>query len=156
MAAAVLHRVLAIFVGLGDLLAAHPILGTIYLVLFTALGRLAMWFVWRGESRRAFWCAVATILVDFLFSWGDDTFSHIYRIRALAEQVSHGAFNQFLVNPITGETLPVFVYYNVLPYVIPTVLNLVGAVVRLAAGSVRPVATGDSVRARPAVPRQNN
>ena len=126
MAAALLHRVLAIFVGLGELLAAHPILGSIYLAMFTTLGLLAMWFVWRGEPRRAFWCAVGTILVDFVFSWGDDTFTHIYRIAALAEQVRHGALSQFLVNPTTGEALPVFVYYNVLPYVIPTVLNLVG------------------------------
>jgi hypothetical protein len=49
-----LHRVLAIFVGLGDLLAANPILGTIYLVTLAALGQLTMWFVWRGEPRRAF------------------------------------------------------------------------------------------------------
>jgi len=123
---ALLHRVLAIFVGLGELLAAHPILGTIYLATFATLGLLAMWFVWCGQPRRAFWCAVATILVDFVFSWGDDTFTHIYRISALAEQVRHGALSQFLVNPTTGETLPVFVYYNVLPYVIPTVLNLAG------------------------------
>lgn len=126
MAAALLHRVLAIFVGLGELLVAHPILGPIYLVTFGSLGLLTMWFVWRGEPRRAFWCAIATVLVDFLFSWGDDTFTHIYRITALAEQVRHGALSQFLVNPTTGETLPVFVYYNALPYVIPTVLNLAG------------------------------
>ena len=124
--ASLLHRGLAIFVGLGDLVAAHPILGTTYLVTFATLGLLAMWFVWRGQPQRAFWCAVATILVDFVFSWGDDTFTHIYRITALAEQVRHGALSQFLVNPATGETLPVFVYYNVLPYVIPTVLNLAG------------------------------
>jgi hypothetical protein len=108
------------------LLVAHPILGPISLVTFGSLGLLAMWFVWRGELRLAFWCALATILVDFLFSWGDDTFTHIYRITALAEQVRHGALSQFLVNPTTGETLPVFVYDNALPYVIPTVLNFAG------------------------------
>jgi uncharacterized membrane protein len=123
MAAALLRRVLAIFVGLGDLLAAHPILGTIYLMTFGALGALTIWFLWRSETKRAFWCATAAILVEFLFSWGDDTFTHIYRIAALADQVRHGVLSQFLVNPTTGETLPVFVYYNVLPYVIPTVLN---------------------------------
>ena len=126
MAAALLHRVLAIFVGLRDLVAAHPVLGTIYLVAFSVLAALALWQLWRGEPRRAFWCAVGAILVDFLFAWGDDTFTHIYRITAIAGQLRHGELSQFLVNPTTGETLPVFVYYNVLPYVIPTALNLLG------------------------------
>ena len=126
MAAALLHKVLAIFVGLGELLAAHPLAGAIYLTGLTALGASTIWLLWRGEMKRAFWCATAAILVDFLFSWGDDTFSHVYRIAALADQVRRGSFNLFLVNPTTGETLPVFVYYNVLPYVIPTVLNLAG------------------------------
>jgi hypothetical protein len=126
MAAALLHRVLAILVGLGELLAAYPLVGTIYLAGFTALGALTMWLLWRGEMKRAFWCATAVILVHFLFSWGDDTFTHVYRITALADQLRHGSINQFLVNPTTGETLPVFVYYNVLPYVIPTILNLAG------------------------------
>jgi hypothetical protein len=66
--ASLLHRVLAIFVGLGDLLAAHPILGTIYLVTFATLGLLAMWFVWRGQPQRAFWCAVAT-MAALLIAW---------------------------------------------------------------------------------------
>jgi hypothetical protein len=126
MAAALLHKVLAIFVGLGELLAAHPLIGAIYLTGLTALGVATIWLLWRGEMKRAFWCATAAILVDFLFSWGDDTFSHVYRIAALADQVRHGSPSLFLVNPTTGETLPVFVYYNVLPYVIPTLLNLAG------------------------------
>jgi hypothetical protein len=126
MAAALLHKVLAIFVGLGELLAAHPLIGAIYLTGLTALGASSIWLLWRGEMKRAFWCATAAILVDFLFSWGDDTFSHVYRIAALADQVRHGSPNLFLVNPTTGETLPVFVYYSVLPYVLPTVLNLAG------------------------------
>ncbi len=103
-----------------------PILGTIYLATFGALGALTIWFLWRGETKHAFWCATVAILVEFLFSWGDDTFTHIYRITALADQVRHGVLSQFLVNPTTGQTLPVFVYYNVLPYVIPAVLNLAG------------------------------
>ena len=52
--ASLLHRGLAIFVGLGDLVAAHPILGTIYLVTFVTLGLLAMWFVWRGGAHREY------------------------------------------------------------------------------------------------------
>jgi hypothetical protein len=121
-----LHKLLAIFVGLGDLLAAHPLVGAIYLADFTTLGALTIWLLWRGDTKRAFWCATAAILVNFLFSWGDDTSSHVYRIAALADQLRHGSIDLFLVNPTTSETLPVFVYYSVLPYVIPTLLNLVG------------------------------
>ena len=117
---------LAIFIGLRDLVAAHPVLGTFYLVAFSVLAELAVWQLWCGKPRRAFWCAVGAILVDFLFAWGDDTFTHIYRITAIADQLRHGVLSQFLVNPTTGGTLPVFVYYNVLPYVIPTALNLLG------------------------------
>jgi hypothetical protein len=121
-----LSKLLAIFVGLGELLAAHPLVAAIYLTAFTALGAVTVWLLWRGETKRAFWCATAAILVHFLFSWGDDTFSHVYRIAALADQLRHGSIDLFLVNPTNGEALPVFVYYSVLPYVIPTVLNLAG------------------------------
>jgi hypothetical protein len=68
--------------------------------------------VWRGHARRAFWCLIGTILVDFLFSWGDDTFTHVYRIAALADQIRTGSISALLTNPTTGETLPTFVYYR--------------------------------------------
>jgi hypothetical protein len=117
--------VLAIFVGLGELLVAHPILGPVYLAAFATLGVLAMWFVWRGQPRRAFWCAFATILVDFLFSRGDDTFTHIYRITALAEQVRDGCSASSWSTRRPARRCRSS-SYNVLPYVIPTVLNLAG------------------------------
>lgn len=104
----------------------YPVLFWLYIIPFVVLAALSIWLVWRGQSRRAFWCLIATILVDFLFSWGDDTFTHVYRIAALADQVRSGAISAMLTNPNNGETLPTFVYYSEIPYLLPTLLNLLG------------------------------
>jgi hypothetical protein len=122
----VVRKLQTIYEGHYQTALQHPVLFTTYIVPFVALALLSLWLVWRGDSRRAFWCLIGTILVDFLFSWGDDTFTHVYRIAALADQVRTGAISALLTNPNTGETLPTFVYYSAVPYLAPTLLNLLG------------------------------
>lgn len=123
---AVVRKFQGIYEGHYQTALQHPALYTSYIVPLAALALLSLWLVWRGDSRRAFWCLIGTILVDFLFAWGDDTFTHVYRIAALADQVRTGPISALLTNPNTGETLPTFVYYSAVPYFVPTLLNLLG------------------------------
>jgi hypothetical protein len=122
----VVHKLQAIYEGHHQVATQHPVLFTAYIVPLVTLALLSLWLVWRGDSQRAFWCLIGTILVDFLFSWGDDTFTHVYRTAALADQVRSGSISSLLTNPTSGETLPTFVYYSVVPYYLPTLLNLLG------------------------------
>lgn len=126
MWALVVRKLQTIYEGHCQTALEHPVLFTLYIVPFVGLAALSVWLVWRGQTRRAFWCLIGTILVDFLFSWGDDTFTHVYRIAALADQIRTGAISALLTNPNNGETLPTFVYYSEIPYLLPTLLNLLG------------------------------
>jgi hypothetical protein len=90
------------------------------------LPALALLFVGRGLGAAAFWCAIAVILANLTFFYGEDIAHHVYRTLALADQARHGRFDPLLTNPLTAETLPVFVYYSVLPYLPTVLLNLAG------------------------------
>lgn len=112
--------------GLRTLGSEHPVEGALYfLPLILLLGFLAL-ALWRGQGRTAYWLGVAVVVLNIVFSWGDDTYTHIYRIVALSEQFRHGEPGMLLTNPTTGQVLPVFVFYSVLPYIAPTLLDLVG------------------------------
>jgi hypothetical protein len=104
----------------------HPALFSIYLAMLLALVAVALVLIWRRQARGAFWCAVAAVLVAFFFSWGDDSFTHTYRIAALADQVRNGPLSAFLVSPSTGEGVPTFVYYSHVSYVLPVLFALLG------------------------------
>lgn len=105
---------------------AHPVLLPIYVVLFGGFVVATLTFVAREQAMRAMWCLTGAIVVDFVFSWGDDTYTHVYRIAALADQVESGALSTFLINPDTGEGIPTFVYYSIVPYLLPALLDLIG------------------------------
>jgi len=122
----VVRKLQAIYQGHYQAALEHPVLYALYIVPFVALAVLAAWLLWRGEAKRAFWCLIGAIVVGFLFSWGHDTHTHIYRIAALADQIRSGTISAFLTNPNNGETLPTFVYYSTIPYLVPTLLNLLG------------------------------
>ena len=104
----------------------HPVLFSIYLALLLAFVAAAIVLIWRRQARGAFWCAVIAILGGFFFSWGDDSFTHVYRIAALADQVRTGPLSAFLVSPSTGEAVPTFVYYSHVSYVLPVLFALLG------------------------------
>ena len=70
---------------------AHPLPFSIYLGLLAGFVLAGVVLIWRDQARGAFWCAVAAILAAFFFSWGDDSFTHVYRTAALAEQIRSGA-----------------------------------------------------------------
>lgn len=104
----------------------HPVLFSINLAVLLAFVAAALVLIWRRQARGAFWCAVAAILGAFFFSWGDDSFTHTYRIAALADQVRNGPMSAFLVSPSTGEAVPTFVYYSHVSYVPPVLFALLG------------------------------
>ena len=110
----------------GQSLHDHPAIAGLYfalvLVSLAMLGR----GLWRGDARRAYWWSVAFVLVNTVFSWGDDGFTHVYRIVALAQEYRAGQPGMLLTNPTTGQVLPVFVFYGVLPYLPGAALNLLG------------------------------
>jgi hypothetical protein len=104
----------------------HPVLFSIYLAVLLAFVAAAVVLIWRQQARDAFWCAVAAILGAYFFSWGDDSFTHIYRIAALADQVRNGPLSAFLLSPSTGEAVPTFVYYSHVSYLLPVLFALLG------------------------------
>lgn len=122
----VVRKLETIYQGHHQAAVDHPVFYVMYIVPLAALVVLSAWLVWRGRAKQAFWCLIGAVLVDFLFSWGDDTYTHIYRIAALADQIRNGPISAFLTNPNNGETIPTFVYYSTIPYLAPTLLNLLG------------------------------
>jgi hypothetical protein len=104
----------------------HPVFFSIYLAVLLGFVAAAVALIWRRQAHGAFWCAVAAIVGAYFFSWGDDSFTHTYRIAALADQVRNGPVSAFLLSPSTGEGVPTFVYYSHVSYLLPVLLALVG------------------------------
>lgn len=104
----------------------HPVLFAIYLALLLAAVASALVLIWRRRPQQALWCVAAAIAVDLLFYTGDDTSTHAYRIAALADQLRGGTFGPLLIDPTSGDAVPTFVYYSVLPYIVPVLLDLAG------------------------------
>jgi hypothetical protein len=98
----------------------------VYLAVLLVLGGLAGWEIVRGKGGRAFGWVVALLLASLTFRFGDDTSHHVYRIAVLAEQLRHGAPSLLVTNPVTGEVLPIFVYYSFVPYLPAVALDLAG------------------------------
>ena len=118
-----LHAILARYASAA---ADQPVLLGIFAVLLLAGTLAVIVAVLRGRSRHAYWWGVALVVADFLFSWGDDTYTHVFRIAAIADQLRQGAPSLMLVDPGSGEGLPTFVYYSVVPYLLPVLLDLAG------------------------------
>lgn len=106
--------------------AALPLELSLYCLPIAALLVLFVLLVRSGQVARAFWCVIVILVVDFLFSSGEDTSHHVYRIMALTAQLRHGGIDLLLTNPATGEVFPVFVYYSFVPYILPVVLHVAG------------------------------
>ena len=97
-----------------------------YLAVLLVLGGLAGWEIVRGRGDRAFGWVIVLLLASLTFRFGDDTGHHVYRIAVLAEQVRHGTPSLLVTNPVTGEVLPIFVYYSFVPYLPAVALDLAG------------------------------
>src|SRR5258707_10703255 len=118
-----LHSIVARYASVA---ADQPVLLGIFAALL-GVGTLAVIVaVLRGRARQAYWWGVALVVADFLFSWGDDTYTHVFRIAAIADQIRQGAPSLMLVDPGSGEGLPTFVYYSIVPYLLPVLLDLAG------------------------------
>lgn len=118
-----LHAVLARYMSAA---ADQPVLLGIFAALLVSGTLAVVVAIVRGRSRQAYWCGVALVVGDFLFAWGDDTYTHVFRIAAIADQLREGAPSLMLIDPASGEGLPTFVYYSIVPYLLPVLLDLVG------------------------------
>src|SRR5690242_10777885 len=112
--------------GIAQTAHAHPVLFPSYISLFLVFVVATLAFIGREQGARALWFLTGAIVIDFVFSWGDDTYTHVYRIAALADQVESGMLSTFLLNPDTGEGVPTFVYYSLIPYLLPALLDVLG------------------------------
>ncbi len=106
--------------------AQHPLLATLLILCILPPSIWCVASLWRGRNVQALWATIAIILVLVVFSWGDDTYTHVYRIVAVAEQIRSLEGSLLLTNSQTGVVVPTFVYYSPLPYILPVVLNLIG------------------------------
>ena len=110
----------------GEIAALHPLLCA---VLALSVLPFAVWSVAaivRRQGPQALWSVVGVLVVLLLFSWGDDIYTHVYRVVAISDQIRAGELSLLLTNSATGVVLPTFVYYSALPYVLPVALNLIG------------------------------
>lgn len=106
--------------------AVRPVELVLYCVPIAALLVVFLLFALRRQFARAFWCVIAILAVDYLFSSGEDTSHHVYRIIGLGAQLRDGGIDLLLTNPATAEVFPVFVYYSLVPYVLPVFLHFAG------------------------------
>jgi hypothetical protein len=110
----------------------QPSLLAAFAILLLAGVLAAIVAILRGRAREAYWWTVGVIVADFALSWGDDTYTHVFRIAAIADQLRGGAPSLMLVDPAGGEVLPTFVYYSLVPYILPVLLDLAGLPAMLA------------------------
>src|SRR5262245_49087800 len=119
MGQAFLDKLQSILARYTVMVADHPVLLGVFAAVLLVCTLAVVVSILRGRSRTAYWWAVGLIVADFCLSWGDDTFTHVFRIATLADQVRAGLLSQLLVDPASGEALPVFVYYSLVPYLLP-------------------------------------
>jgi hypothetical protein len=119
-------RLGAILAAHGQIASEYPFWYGVYFAGLAACVLGTVFFVWRDRAPLAFWCAAGAVVISFSFSWGDDSYTHIYRIAALADQVRTNSYSAFLSSPTTGEGVPTFVFYGQVPYVVPVALDLLG------------------------------
>jgi hypothetical protein len=109
-----------------EIATLHPLLCTLVAVMVLPFAVWCVVSIVRQQARQALWAAVGVLVVLLVFSWGDDIYTHVYRIVALSDQIRAGHLSLLLTNSSTGVVLPTFVYYSALPYVLPVALNLIG------------------------------
>ena len=109
-----------------EIAAVHPLLCTIIAGAVTPFAVWSVVAIVRRQGPQALWSTVGVLVVLLAFSWGDDTYTHVYRVVAMSDQIRAGQLSLMLTNSATGVVLPTFVYYSALPYVLPVALNLAG------------------------------
>jgi hypothetical protein len=110
----------------GEVAALHPLLCTVLALCVLPFAAAGVAAIVRRQGPQALWSTVGVLVVLLVFSWGDDTYTHVYRVVAMADQIRAGELSLLLTNSATGVVLPTFVYYSALPYVLPVALNLIG------------------------------
>lgn len=121
------------FPSLERLLAPIPAPAFLYIALFILYAMLMIWglvrsgrFVRKGEFERAFLAVAALIAAFVLINTGHDSVHHVLRLKAWTGQLWRGDFSPMIENPDTGEVVPLFLFYSVVPYLVPAALVLFG------------------------------
>lgn len=109
-----------------EIAAVHPLLCALLAATVLPFAAWCVVCIVRRQAKPALWSAVCVLVVLLAFSWGDDTYTHVYRVVAMSDQIRAGNLSLMLTNSATGVVLPTFVYYSALPYVLPVALNLIG------------------------------
>jgi hypothetical protein len=120
------RKIFAYFEAFQALAFAHPVLCALLAILIVVFTAVSVVAIHTHRPRLALWSAAAIVITVFVFSWGDDTHTHVYRIAALSDQLRHGNFSLMLINSATGLALPTFAFYSLLPYAAPVGLDLLG------------------------------
>jgi len=120
-------------------LSQIPAPAPLYVLLFIAYALITLLalaatirLIRAGRMESAFFVAAALISLYVLISAGSDTVHHVLRVEALADEIRRGDFGPLIENPETGEVVPVFLYYSVVPYIAPVALTFLGVSSRVA------------------------
>jgi hypothetical protein len=119
-------KILGYFERFSESAAHYPLLTALLIVCILPPSIWCVIALWRRRPAQALWATVAIIIVLVCFSWGDDTYTHTYRVVAVSEQIREFTASLLLTNSQTGVVVPTFVYYSPLPYLVPVILNLIG------------------------------
>ena len=119
-------KVFAYIEAFRTLALSYPVLCALLAILIVAFTAVSVMAIHTQRPRLALWSAAAIVITVFVFSWGDDTYTHVYRIAALSDQLRHGNFSLMLINSVSGLALPTFTFYSLLPYAVPVGLDLLG------------------------------
>jgi hypothetical protein len=123
---ATVAKIFAYFDRFQAVAVVHPVLSALLVILTIGPAILSVLSLRRGRPKAALWWAIVVVVVGVALSRGDDSYTHVYRIVALSEQLRQGAPSLLLTNVLSGIALPTFLYYSALPYVLPVALNLLG------------------------------
>lgn len=90
------------------------------------LGLISAIGSWNGRNKISLVPLFAIISAGIITVSGQDSWHHIARTIILADQAKSANLDLLFNNYMHGETLPIFLYYSIIPYVPPALLNLAG------------------------------
>ena len=109
-----------------NLLGYHPIALNLYVFFVMAPFVLFLAALGRGKYRIAYIYACLLIIAGIMVTVGDDYVHHVVRIIGLRDQVLSGNLGAMLGDSVEGTAYPIFLYYSMVPYVLPVALALLG------------------------------
>jgi hypothetical protein len=103
-----------------------------YCIVIFGLTLASLYGVLTGNRKPAVLSAFAIVMIGIMVVQGHDYRHHVARIITLANQARSGSFGLLFDNYFHGESLPIFLYYSVIPYIPGLLLCLLGIPAALA------------------------